>query len=263
MDARQLFDTLARQEQPPMSVEVGRAIAAGRATRRRRRAGAAAVSALSVSLAVTVTWLGLPQLGQRGEIAVAVPTGIASTRAPAAPTAEPSNVRFRKMKKKYPPVGRIVSMPEIPLWMWLGRPVAGRKSLVLCNTWKSDGTGCAGFPPLTAKEFARRQGWTLGILDAKQMRALHPDADAKQLRRLLDQQKPVEVLPKIAFGIARIEVHEITAITTDGREIPGRVARSVGAGLGVWAVRFPSDVTTATLVFTDANGKTLQRIRHG
>lgn len=261
MNARQLFDTLARQEQPPMSVEVGRAIAAGHATRRRRRVGAA-VSALSVCLAVTVTWLGLPQLGQRGEIAVAVPTGAASMRAPAAPTAEPSNARFRKMKKKYPPVGRIVSMPEIPIWMWLGRPVTGRKSLVLCYAAKTDGAGCAGFLPLTAKEFARGQGWTFGILDAKQLRALHPEADAEQLRRMLDQQTRVNALPKMAFGIARTEVHEITAIATDGREIPGIVARSVGAGLGVWAVRFPSDVTTATLVFTDANGKTLQRIRH-
>jgi len=175
-------------------------------------------------------------------------------------TAEPSDPGFKKLKKKYPPVGRIASMPEIPIWMWLGQ--AGPDARVLCAVWAANG-GCAGFPPLTAKEFARTQGRTAENLDAKQVRALHPEADAEQLRRLIAQQKRVNALPKISFGIARTEVHRITAVTTDGREIPGRVARGVGAGLGVWAVKLPSDVTTATLVVTDANGKTLQRIRGG
>jgi hypothetical protein len=95
------------------------------------------------------------------------------------------------------------------------------------------------------------------------MRALHPDATPKQLRKMIDTQKRANALGKSFFGIARVEVHGIMAVTTDGREVPGRVARSVGAGLGVWAVKLPSDVTTATLVVTDANGKTLQRIRGG
>ncbi|GAA3507683.1 hypothetical protein FHR32_004307 [Streptosporangium album] len=264
MDARQLFDTLAHQEQPPMSVRVDQAIAAGRAIRRRRRVGAAAISALSVCLAVTVTWLGLPQLGQRDGVAVAVPTGAAPTGPSAAAKTEPSGAGFKKLKEKYPPVGKIASMPEIPIWMWLGRrSTAGAEGVVLCNAWDSLGATCAGFPPLNAKEFARTQGATLGILDAKQVRALYPDATAEQLRRLIGEQERVNALGKIFFGIARAEVHGIMAVTTDGRKITGSVARSVGAGFGVWAVKFPSDVTTAALVFTDANGKTLQRIRHG
>ncbi|WP_327102130.1 SigE family RNA polymerase sigma factor [Nonomuraea glycinis] len=68
------------------------------------------------------------------------------------------------------------------------------------------------------------------LIDAKQVRALHPEADAEQLRRLIAQQKRVNALPKISFGIARTEVHRITAVTTDGREILGGVARGVGAG---------------------------------
>ncbi|MFI6888155.1 hypothetical protein [Streptosporangium canum] len=265
MDTRNLFDTLAHQEQPPMSVRVDQAIAAGRAIRRRRRVGAAAISALSVCLAVTVTWLALPQLGQRDGVAVAVPTGAVPTGPSAAAKTEPSGAGFKKLKKKYPPVGKIASMPEIPIWMWLGRrSTAGAEGVVLCNAWDSLGATCAGFPPLNAKEFARRQGGAASdILDAKQVRALHPDATAEQLRRLIGEQERVNALGKIFFGIARAEVHGIMAVTTDGRKITGSVARSVGAGFGVWAVKFPSDVTTAALVFTDANGKTLQRIRHG
>ncbi|WP_285780581.1 hypothetical protein [Microtetraspora sp. NBRC 13810] len=174
---------------------------------------------------------------------------------------EPSGAGFKKLKKKYPPIGKIASIPEIPIWMWLGRQsTAGAEGVVLCDAWDSRGATCAGFPPLNAKEFARSQGFTSGILDAKQVRALHPDATAEQLRRLIDEQERVNALGKIFFGIARAEVHGITAVTTDGREITGSVVRSVGAGLGVWAVKFPSDVTTAALVFTGANGKTLQRI---
>ncbi|ACZ88440.1 hypothetical protein [Streptosporangium roseum] len=264
MDTRNLFDGLAHQEQPPMSVRVDQAIAAGRAIRRRRRVGAAAISALSVCLAATVTWLALPQPGQRDGVAVAVPTGAVPTGASAVAETEPSGAGFKKLKEKYPPVGKIASMPEIPIWMWLGRrSTAGPEGVVLCNAWISNGATCAGFPPLNAKEFARTQGSTSGILDAKQVRALHPDATAEQLRRLIDEQERVNALGKIFFGIARTEVHGIMAVTMDGRKITGSVARSVGAGFGVWAVKFPSDVTTAALVFTDANGKTLQRIRHG
>jgi hypothetical protein len=261
MDARQLFDTLAHQEQPPMSVEVGRAIAAGRATRRRRRAGAAAVSALSVCLAVTVTWLALLQPGQRERIAVAVSTGAAPTGASAAVTSEPTDAGFEKLKKKYPPVGRIASIPEVPIWMWLGQ--VGSKGPVLCSAWASNGGTCASFPPLTAKEFARTQGRSGDVLSAKQVRALHPEATAEHLRKMIDTQKRANALGKFLFGIARAEVHGIMAVTTDGREVPGRVARSVGPELGVWAVKIPSGATTAALVFTDANGKTLQQIRGG
>lgn len=46
-----------------------------------------------------------------------------------------------------------------------------------------------------------------------------------------------------------------------GRKISGSVARGLGAGLGVWIVKYPSGVTAQTLVFTGANGETLQRIQ--
>ncbi|NJP98547.1 hypothetical protein HCN51_55580 [Nonomuraea sp. FMUSA5-5] len=237
---------------------------AGPAATRRRRTGAAAISALSVCLAVTVTWLAVPQPGQRDGVTLAVPTGAAPTEPSVVAKAEPSGAGFKKLKKKYPPVGKIASMPEIPIWMWLGRPsTADAKDVVLCNAWDSLGATCAGFPPLNAKEFARMQGSTWGIRDTKQVRALHPDATSEQLRRLIDEQERVNALGRIFFGIARAEVHGIMAVTTDGRKITGSVARSVGAGYGVWAVKLPSDITTAALIVTDASGKTLQRIRRG
>ncbi|WP_248961210.1 hypothetical protein [Sphaerisporangium perillae] len=264
MDTRYLFDTLARQEQPPTSVDVNRAVVAGHAIRRRHRITVVAVSALSACLAVTVTWLGLPQPGQRDGVTAAVPTVAAPTGPSAVATAEPSSARFKSMKKKYPPVGRIASIPEIPIWMWLGRSATGRTGLVLCDSLDSDGgVTCAGFPPLTAKEFARTQGATNDILNAEQMRAFYPDATEKELRRLIQEQARRNYPEKIFFGIARDEVHGMTAVTPDGRKVSGSVARGVGAGLGVWAVKYPPGVTAATLVFTDANGKTLQRIRGG
>ncbi|MBN6057639.1 hypothetical protein JYK22_37295, partial [Nonomuraea sp. RK-328] len=58
MDTKDLFDTLAAEEQPPTTVDVRRAVAAGRATRRRRRTALTA-GALAVSLTGTLTWYGL------------------------------------------------------------------------------------------------------------------------------------------------------------------------------------------------------------
>ncbi|NUW30624.1 hypothetical protein HTZ77_04190 [Nonomuraea sp. SMC257] len=58
MDTKDLFDTLAAEEQPPTAVDVRRAVAAGRATRRRRRTALAA-GGLAVCLAGTFTWHGL------------------------------------------------------------------------------------------------------------------------------------------------------------------------------------------------------------
>lgn len=64
------------------------------------------------------------------------------------------------------------------------------------------------------------------------------------------------------FGIARDEVRAVAVVTPDGRKVFDDEVRDVGASLRVWAVKYPPGVTTATLVFTDAKGKTLQRIRH-
>ncbi|MEV0201864.1 hypothetical protein [Nonomuraea sp. NPDC050691] len=58
MDTKDLFDTLAAEEQPPTTVDVRRAVASGRAARRRRRT-ALAGGALAVCLAGTFTWYGL------------------------------------------------------------------------------------------------------------------------------------------------------------------------------------------------------------
>ncbi|GAA3649063.1 hypothetical protein GCM10022224_009790 [Nonomuraea antimicrobica] len=268
MDAEHLFDRLAHQEQPPTSVDVRRAIVSGGAIRRRRRAGAAA-SALAACTAVMVTWLVLPQSGQRDGVAVAVPTGTPVTSTtPSGPSAEaaaePTDAGFEKLKKKYPPLGKIASMPEIPIWMWLGRwSAASSEGPVLCSARDGGGATCAGFPPLGAKEFARTQGRTTGPLNEQQVRALHPDATARQLRELIEEQQRQNTLGRIFFGIARTEVHGITAVTTDGREVPASIARDAGAGLGVWAVRLPVGVTTESLIVTDAGGKTLQRIRGG
>jgi hypothetical protein len=95
------------------------------------------------------------------------------------------------------------------------------------------------------------------------MRVPRPDTTEKEPRGLIREQARENDPERIFFGIAREEVHGMTAVTPDGRKVSGSVARSVGAGLGVWAVRYPPGVTTATLIFTDVNGKTLQRIRRG
>ncbi|GAA3177441.1 hypothetical protein [Nonomuraea roseoviolacea] len=58
MDTKDLFDRLAAEEQPPTTVDVRRAVTAGRATRRRRRTALAA-GGLAVCLAGTFTWHGL------------------------------------------------------------------------------------------------------------------------------------------------------------------------------------------------------------
>ncbi|MEV4092129.1 hypothetical protein [Streptosporangium saharense] len=228
MDTRHLFDTLARQEQPPLTVDVNRAIAAGRAARGHRRTALGAVSALSV-LAVATVWLALPRPG-----AVSAPAASASVSAsvgatPTATPAEPSGAWFTRMKKKYPPVGRVAFVPDVPAWTWLG--TAGKKPVLCTTSGDPDGVTCAGFPPLSAGEFARTQS--------------------------------TQPLRRISLGIAGDEVRGVTATTPDGRRIPGTVARGVGAGLGVWAVKYPPGVRKATLAFTDANGKTLRRFQGG
>ncbi|MFD1939558.1 MULTISPECIES: hypothetical protein [Nonomuraea] len=71
MDTRHLFDTLAAQRAPLTTVDVGRAVADGRAIRRRRRAALTA-GALSVLLVASLTWFGIAQAGGGGEVAVTV-----------------------------------------------------------------------------------------------------------------------------------------------------------------------------------------------
>lgn len=68
MDTRHLFDTLAGQEPPLTTVDVGRAVTDGRATRRRRRTALTA-GALSVLL---IAWLGVAQARGGGDVAVSV-----------------------------------------------------------------------------------------------------------------------------------------------------------------------------------------------
>ncbi|MFD0883070.1 hypothetical protein ACFQ08_00610 [Streptosporangium algeriense] len=263
MDTRHLFDTLARQEQPPLSIDVNQAVAAGRAIRRRRRMAAGAVSALSVLAVTTTTWLVLPQTGQRDGIIVSTPTIATPTATtPTAAPAQPSGARFKRMKKKYPPIEDITFVPEASVWMWLSwGPDPGGKRPILCGTFGGpDGVSCAGFPPLSGKEFARTQVAAAGPLSAKQVRALNPDATTAQLRELIQEQKRTNTLGKAFFGVARNEVHRLTAVAPDGNRVSGAVVRNAGAGLGVWAVKYPPGFTTATLTFTDANGKTLQRL---
>lgn len=83
------------------------------------------------------------------------------------------------------------------------------------------------------------------------------------MRTLIDVHGLRDTGNKIFYGIAGNAVHGLTVITRDGRTVTGGVAREAGPELGVWAVRVPDDAVSVTLVFTDANGKTLQRIRHG
>lgn len=262
MDAKYLFDTLTHQEQPPISVDVNRAVVAGRATRRRHRVAAVAVSALSACLAVTVAWLGFSQPGQRDGVIVAVPA-----KPSAVPTTSSDPIlekmvkkAVERAKKEHPPIGRIASIPEIPIRIWLGKPTPGEKDLAICNAQPQE-TGCSAFSRLPAKEFAREQGRSSRARSEREIRGAHPEATEEEVLRLLQTEKR-NVREGISYGIARDLVHGVTMITQDGRKISGSIARGLGAGLGVWVVKYPSGVTAQTLVFTGANGETLQRIRN-
>jgi hypothetical protein len=221
MDVKQVFDSLARQEQPPMAVDVNRAILTGRAMRRRHRAAAAGISAAVAVAVAAVLVVGevLPWSGQRDGVVVAVSTVPSVTATP-----RPTYKGFAELSKKYPPKGKIASVP--PLLMWVSD--APRKGeLFLCDSGPN-GSTCSGFPPLAAKEFARTQG---------------------QLRDV-----------SVWFGVAKDDVHGVTAVTKDGRKVPGNLTRGVGAGLGLWAIEYPSGADVRRLVITGARGETLQRI---
>ncbi|MEV0583656.1 hypothetical protein [Nonomuraea sp. NPDC050310] len=214
-DVKELFDSLATREQPPTSIDVDRAMAEGRAVRRRCRAALAATTAVTAAAAVLATLTITPDRPTpRPDVAVAVPS----------PSATPTYRGFAELKKKYPPKGRIASVP--PLLMWVShspRP----DHLFLCSSGPT-GSSCSSFPPFTAEEYARRQG---------------------KLR-----------VVNVWFGIAKSAVHGVTAHAKDGRKFPGSLTREVSPGLGLWAVEYPRDVAMRSLVFTDAKGKVLQRI---
>ncbi|AQZ61966.1 unnamed protein product [[Actinomadura] parvosata subsp. kistnae] len=219
MDVKQVFDTLTSEEQPPSTVDVGRAVAAGRAVRGRRRAAVAGVAAAVTAAAVLSAWAAQPW--QRGDLAAAVP---ATASASPAPTPRPVYKGFAELKRRYPPKGRIASVP--PLVMWVSD--APRKGeLFLCESGPN-GSSCSGFPPLAAREYGRTQGKLRGR--------------------------------DVWFGVAKDAVHGVTAVTRDGRKLPGTLTRRVAAGLGLWAVEYPRGADVRRLVFTGANGETLQRI---
>ncbi|MEU7002564.1 hypothetical protein [Nonomuraea sp. NPDC046570] len=72
MDVKNLLDTIAGEEQPHSSVDVGRALAAGRRIRGRRRAALAAGTMAACLAAATLTWAGLGPTKDGGAVAVAV-----------------------------------------------------------------------------------------------------------------------------------------------------------------------------------------------
>ncbi|MFI7615416.1 hypothetical protein ACIBP6_29720 [Nonomuraea terrae] len=113
-----------------------------------------------------------------------------------------------------------------PLVMWLSD--APRKNeLMLCESGPNGGS-CAGFPPLAPDEFARTQGKLRGT--------------------------------DVWFGVAKDNVHGVTAVTEEGAKLPANLTRSVGAGLGLWAVEYPSGADVRRIVVTGARGETLERI---
>ncbi|MFI6923903.1 hypothetical protein ACIBIZ_28470 [Nonomuraea spiralis] len=219
MDGKQVFDALAREEQPPTAVDVNHAIAAGRAMRRRHRAAVAGITAAGTVAAVVAAWTVGPWPGQRDAVAVAVPAAPSATATP-----RPTYKGFAELKKKYPPKGKIASVPPLVMWLSDG---PRKNGLFLCESGPN-GSSCSAFPPLAANEFARRQG------------RLHGKG--------------------VWFGISKDVVHGMTAVTKDGKKFPGNLARSVGAGLGVWAVEYPSGADVRKLVFIGAKGEVLQRI---
>ncbi|MEW1846914.1 hypothetical protein AB0392_53940 [Nonomuraea angiospora] len=220
MDVKEAFDSLARQEGPPSTTSVHRAMAAGRALRRRRRAAAAATSAAGVAAAVLLAWSVQPWAERQNGVVASAPTP------PTAPvtitvTPWPAYKGFAELKKKHPPKGKIASVP--PLLMWVSDvPRKGR--LLLCESGPK-GSSCASFPPLT-KEFARIQGRGKDVW----------------------------------FGIANDDVHVVTAVTKDGRRFHANLARNVGPELGLWAIEYPPRTDVLRLVITDAKGKVLQKI---
>ncbi|MER6950713.1 hypothetical protein ABT294_42515 [Nonomuraea sp. NPDC000554] len=223
MDVKQVFDSLARQEQPPIAVDVSQAIAAGHAMRRRQRAAVAGISAVAVAAAL-VAWTVHPWSGQRDIVAVAAPVPTAPAVPSATATPRPTYKGFASLKKKFPPKGKIASVP--PLLMWVS-DAPSKNELFLCESGPNGGS-CSGFPPLAAKEFARPQGKLRGV--------------------------------GVWFGVAKDDVHGVTVITKDGRKFPGSLTRGVAAGLGLWAVEYPSGAEVRTIVVTGARGETLQRI---
>ncbi|GAA2206750.1 hypothetical protein GCM10009850_022080 [Nonomuraea monospora] len=151
MDVKQVFDTLTREEQPPAAVDVGRAIAAGRAVRRRRRAAVAGVTAAVTVAAVIAAWTVRPspeQPEQQEQVAV-----------PATATPQPTYKGFEAAKRDHPPKGRIASVP--PLVMWVA-DAPGKNELFLCESGPN-GSSCSGFRPLTSGEYARTQGKLRGV----------------------------------------------------------------------------------------------------
>ncbi|MFI7634991.1 hypothetical protein [Nonomuraea sp. NPDC049400] len=219
MDVKQVFDSLATHEQPPTAVDVHQAMAAGRAMRRRHRAAVAGTMAAVAVAAVLVAGTVHPWARQQDGVAGVVPATPSVTATP-----RPTYKGFAELRKKYPPKGKVASVP--PLLMWVSD--APRKNqLLLCESGP-DGGSCGSFPPLTAKEFARRQGELRGV--------------------------------GVWFGVARDDVHGVTAVTKDGRKFPGNLARGVGPGLGLWVVEYPHGADVRSLVFTGAKGGTLQRI---
>ncbi|MGW4964287.1 hypothetical protein ACWEPL_44320 [Nonomuraea sp. NPDC004186] len=221
MDVKEVFDSLARQEGPPSTTNVSRAMATGRARRRRRHAAVAATSAVGAAAAVLVAWPVHPWSERQNSIVAALPT---APSAMVTITVTPRPGRgFAELKKKHPPKGTIASVP--PLMMWVSD--APRKGeLFLCESGPN-GSSCSGFPPLT-KEFARIQGKLRG--------------------------------KAVWFGVAKDDVHGVTAVTKDGRRLQANLARNVSPGLGLWAVEYPPGTNVLRLVITDAKGKTLQKI---
>ncbi|MGV9385392.1 hypothetical protein ACWDRB_56980 [Nonomuraea sp. NPDC003707] len=222
MDVKEVFDSLARQEGPPSTANVSRAMATGRARRRRRHAAVAATSAVGAAAAVLVAWPVHPWSERQNSIVAALPTAPSAT---VTITVAPRPVYrgFEELKKKYPPKGKIASVP--PLMMWVSD--APRKGeLFLCESGPN-GSSCSGFPPLT-KEFARIQGKLRG--------------------------------KAVWFGIAKDDVHGVTAVTKDGRRLLANLARNVSPGLGLWAIKYPPGTDVLRLDITDAKGKTLQKI---
>ncbi|GAA0947890.1 hypothetical protein [Nonomuraea longicatena] len=258
MDAKDLFDALAREKQPPARVDVGGAVAVGRRTLRRRYAVVAA-SALAMSVGVTAARLVVPEVPRADTASVVEPVRTSSS---ATPVKEPSSVGHRAMKKKYSPLGEVVPVPDLPGWIWLAKaPRSGGP--VLCATWTtSGGTGCASYPPLTADEFARPQGMSHGRRTPAEVRRMEQGASEKTLRRLIREEARKPDSGRAVYGIAKTGVHQVVAVTEDGRKFRGTVAKGVGTRLWGWAVRYPSRGKAVTLLFMDANGDTLQRVKY-
>ncbi len=225
MDAKHLFDSLTRQDAPPTTVDVNRAIETGRAIRRRRRtATTAAASAALACVAALTAWVAYPRPAEPSRVTA---DGSPEPSVTATITVSPSYFGFVPLRKQHPPKGRTAHVP--PLLMWVS-DAPGKNELFLCESGPNGG-GCSGFRPLTRKEYARSEG---------------------KLRRV-----------EVWFGFAKDNVHDLTLTTTGGRKVPVHLTRGVGEGLAIWYTRFPPGADTGTLVVTNAKGKTLQRLLIG